>query len=62
MNELLYPSEAPIERSGPVASISVDYPANELAIFGWRVPWLVPFVGLSLVFALVLKRPFGVVF
>jgi hypothetical protein len=62
VSELLSPSERPLAEESPIAAISVRYPMKLIEILGWHVSWLVPFVGLTLLFALALKRPFGVVF
>jgi hypothetical protein len=42
--------------------IEVRYPVANLQVFGFRVNWLVWFLTVSMVAALLLKRRFGVVF
>ncbi len=53
--------ESPLSPDSPISRIEVDYPGATLTVFGWSVNWIVAFVVLSLVFAFVLKRPFGIV-
>ncbi len=53
--------ESPLSPDSPISKIEVDYPGATLTVFGWGVNWVVAFVVLSLVFAFVLKRPFGIV-
>jgi len=62
LNELLYPSEAPLSTSQAIEAIDINYPGNTIDLFGWRVSWLVPYLVLTIVIAFALKRPFGVVF
>ena len=57
IDEVLYPSEAPLPDSAPFASIGVAYPDRRIAVFGLQVPWFDVYFVLSVVFALGLKRP-----
>jgi hypothetical protein len=59
--QLLNPSEPPLLESDTVAGIAVDYPSRDIRVLGWDVHWLVAYVALSMLFAFVLRRPFGVV-
>ena len=61
LNQLFYPSEAPLPGAVPLEAVSVAYPRREIRIFGWGSSWIVPYVALSLAFAGVLRRPFKVV-
>jgi hypothetical protein len=61
LNRLLYPLEPPLADSLPIGAIEVVYPARRFAILGWHLSWLVVFLALTMVFALLLRRPFGVV-
>jgi uncharacterized membrane protein (DUF106 family) len=61
VEQLRYPSEAPLAQTDPIASIAVEYPGREVDVLGWRLHWLVPYFILSVVFAYALKKPFGVV-
>jgi hypothetical protein len=38
----------------------VTYPAADVDVFGFRLNWMIPFFGLSLVFAFALKGVFKV--
>jgi hypothetical protein len=60
MNQLLYPSEPPLPREGAVSAITVVYPEQDVAVFGWELNWMVVYFALSLIFAFALKKPFGV--
>lgn len=61
LDQFLYPSEDPLPRDGVLTSISVAYEPSELRVFGWDVNWLVAYFGFTLIFMMVLRRPFGVV-
>ena len=60
INEILYPAEPPLPPDGPVTAITIPYPERDINLFGWRLNWLVVFFALSIVFAFVLRKPFGV--
>jgi uncharacterized membrane protein (DUF106 family) len=62
VDQFLYPAEPPLPDSADVASISVAYPARAIRILGWEMPWIVVYFGLSMAFALLLRKPFGVTF
>lgn len=59
-NQLLYPSEPPLPDEGAVAAITVAYQDGNVDVFGWDLNWMVVYIGLSLIFAFVLRKPFGV--
>ncbi len=59
--QLLNPSEPPLRESDTVERIAIDYPSRDIRVLGWNVHWLVAYVALSMLFAFVLRRPFGVV-
>jgi uncharacterized membrane protein (DUF106 family) len=61
LDQLLYPAETAIPADAPVESVSVTYPDRPVSLFGWELHWMVVFFALSLIFALLLRRPFGVV-
>ena len=61
LDQLLYPSEPPLPADGPVTQITVTYPEPGLAIFGWRIHWLIVFVALSMAAAFILAKRFNVV-
>jgi len=62
VDQFLYPAEPPLPVSADVASISVAYPARAIRILGWDMPWIVVYFGLSMAFALLLRKPLGVTF
>jgi hypothetical protein len=55
LNQLQYPSEAPLPDDSPVESIAVTYPRRDVSVLGRDVPWLVVFFAFSIVFALALR-------
>jgi hypothetical protein len=58
---LWHPDEPPIGSSA-VSWIDVPYPEAHLAVFGLRIHWLLWFVIISMLAALMLKKWFGVTF
>lgn len=62
LDQLQYPAEAPVPSSMPVAKISMAYPHGNAGIEGWEneLTWILIFLVLSIVFALVLRKPLGV--
>jgi hypothetical protein len=61
LDELANPAEPPLPRGASVESIAVTYPPRGIELFGFELHWLVVLLGLSTVFAFVLRRPFRVV-
>ena len=60
-DRILNPSEDPLPGDGILTSIAVGYTQRDIRVLGWDTNWLVAYVGLTMVFMLALKRPFGVV-
>ena len=60
VSQLLHPSEPTLPAASAVESIAVTYPQGSVEAFGLHVHWSVAFFGLSSVFALALRRRFGV--
>ena len=60
VDQVLYPSEAPLPAISPVTSISVAYEESGVNVFGWRLGWLTVYLGASAIFALLLRAPLGV--
>jgi hypothetical protein len=54
------PAEPPIDGAQSVASIDVRYPARQLYLGSREIDWIVAFLVLTIVFALILKRPLKV--
>jgi hypothetical protein len=61
LNWLLYPAETALPGDSPVRSIEVAYPTRAIVVLGWDLHWMVVFFVLTLGFAFLLRRPFGVV-
>jgi hypothetical protein len=61
LNEVLYPSEAPLPRDSAISAITVGYSEGNIDVFGWELHWMVVFFALSIIFAFALRKPFGVV-
>jgi uncharacterized membrane protein (DUF106 family) len=62
VDRLLNPSEPPVGGDGipGLAAIEVAYPERAVTVAGWDVGWAGVYLGLTLIFAFALKRPFGV--
>lgn len=60
VDKLLYPGEAPLLPSMMIESISINYPALEITIFGFVIHWLLLFFVLSIVFGFAFKGLFGI--
>lgn len=58
--QLLYPAEAPLPKGSPVESIELNYPAADVNLAGWHVNWIIAFLILSIVAAVVLRKPLRV--
>src|SRR5262249_45106266 len=58
--ELASPSEPPLPATSAFDSITVGYPARDLPIAGWRTSWLLVYVGLTIVFGLIIGRIFRI--
>jgi hypothetical protein len=58
---LWHPNEPRIETGG-VQWIEVAYPDRSLQLFGYRIDWLLWFVAVSMITALLFKKPLGVTF
>jgi uncharacterized membrane protein (DUF106 family) len=58
LRELIYPAERPLPKSGPIRSISLQYPPDP-EIMGMP-GWLMIFLVLSIVFAFALRKRLGV--
>ncbi len=60
VDQVLYPSEAPLPAGSRIASIEVAYPEPGVDLFGWRMHWMIVYGVLSLACAFALARRFGV--
>ncbi|MEZ5416762.1 MAG: hypothetical protein R2708_05400 [Vicinamibacterales bacterium] len=61
VDQLLYPSEAPLEDGSGIVAITVPYADRTLRLASFDVHWLIAYVALSVVAVLALRRPLGVV-
>ena len=60
VDELLYPSEPPIDDASSIVSIDVPYPETTVNVLGVHVHWTIVYLVLSMAAALILARRFGV--
>jgi hypothetical protein len=60
LDQLANPGEWSLPDSAPVKSIEITYPGRTLGFFGWRIHWLVAFIGLSILFGFLIKPWLGV--
>jgi uncharacterized membrane protein (DUF106 family) len=62
--QLEWPSEKPLPDESPVRSITIAYPEGSVSIMGaefqWSFAWMVLFFILTMVVALVLRKPMGI--
>ena len=55
--QVIDPGEPPLPRAGLVEQIRVQYPRRVFRFRTWEIEWLVPYLTLTLLAALFLKRP-----
>ena len=60
LNELIYPAESSLPSDGAIESITVTYPDANVGVFGFELHWMIVYFVLSIVFAFILRGPFGV--
>lgn len=53
--QIINPGEPPLPRAGLVEQIEIQYPARVFHLRTWEIEWLVPYLTLTLVAALLLK-------
>jgi hypothetical protein len=62
--QLEWPSEPPLPAAGPIRRITLGYPEGEIGLLGWRwewtFAWMVVLFVLTMVIAVVLRKPMGV--
>lgn len=61
VDQLLFPSEPPLPADAPVSHVDVAYPEARISVWGWDLDWLVIYIAMTLVVALVLAPRWGVV-
>lgn len=59
-SQLFYPAEPPLPDASPIRAIRLSYPDRDVSVLGFGMHWMIPFFGLSLVFAFALKGLFKV--
>ena len=60
LGQLSYPSEPPLAADGPLSSVSVTYPDATVAVLGAGMHWMIVFIVLTVGWAVILARAFGV--
>lgn len=60
-DQLMYPAEPPVPGGGSIRAVRLRYPGSTVGLLGLELHWMVWFFALSVVFALLLRRPLGVV-
>jgi uncharacterized membrane protein (DUF106 family) len=60
LDELLYPGEKPLPKDSRIKAVEILHPARRLPLFGLRLHWLIGYLGLSILFGFILKKPFRV--
>jgi uncharacterized membrane protein (DUF106 family) len=60
LNELIYPAEASLPSDGTIEAITVTYPEANVDVFGFELHWMIVYFVLSMLFAFILRGPFGV--
>jgi len=67
VNEFINPGEAPLSGDLPIKTIEVKYPAKDINLLGWNIPWLwsippwlIVYFVLSIILGFVLKGIFKV--
>lgn len=53
--QIVNPGELPLPRAGPLEQIEIQYPLRVFRFRTWKIEWLLPYVALTLVAALLLK-------
>lgn len=60
MGDLLYPAEEALPKDSPLQSITLDYTEAEVDCYFFEMHWLILFLLLPIVFALILRKPMDV--
>ena len=61
VNKFLYPSEPPLPAGAGLSAVTIAYPERHFIVAGRNIGWSGVYLVLTLVFAMLLKRPFNVV-
>jgi len=57
LQQIMSPSEPPLPHGGSVQQIQIQYPARLFDVGPWRVGWIAPYVVLTIIAALLLRKP-----
>lgn len=60
LDQVLYPTEAPVDSRIPIQKIEIQYPDKSMNLFGWNIHWIVAYFVLSIVFGFAFKGIFKV--
>jgi uncharacterized membrane protein (DUF106 family) len=60
IDQLIYPAEPPLPADSPFERITVHYTDATVNLLGWNTHWMIAFFILSIAFAFLLRKPFGV--
>lgn len=60
VDQLIYPAEAPLDRTAPLRRITVEYPELRVSLLGWETHWIIAFLIFTLVFTVILRTPLRV--
>jgi len=60
LDQVMYPTEAPIKSQIPVKAIEVQYPNKSMNLFGWKLHWIIVYFALSIIFGFAFKGIFKV--
>jgi uncharacterized membrane protein (DUF106 family) len=59
-DQVMYPTEPPIDGKIPVQSIEIQYHGKKMNLFGWKIHWLIAYFALSIIFGFAFKGMFKV--
>jgi hypothetical protein len=60
LSQLTNPGEAPLPSGAMVSELRIGYARSAIEVMGWQLPWLVVYLGLTTIWAMLLKRPMRV--
>jgi len=60
LDQVLYPTEAPVDGRIPIQKIEIQYPAKNMNLFGWGIHWIIVYFVLSIIFGFAFKGVFKV--
>jgi uncharacterized membrane protein (DUF106 family) len=60
LDQVMYPTESPINENLPVEAIEIQYPTKSMSLFGWKLHWIIVYFALSIIFGFAFKGAFKV--